>query len=56
MHSVLAFKLGVTKVVIRAVLNVGCKPRIDYKRSSGLHGNLDLDLVLEHCRATVGAM
>jgi hypothetical protein len=30
MHSVLALKLGVTKVVIRAVLTIGCKPRVDW--------------------------
>jgi hypothetical protein len=30
MHSVLVLKLSVTKVVIRAVLTVGCKPRIDW--------------------------
>jgi hypothetical protein len=30
MHSVLTLKLGVTKVVIRAMLTVGCKPRIDW--------------------------
>jgi hypothetical protein len=29
MHSVLALKLGVKKVVIRAVLTVGHKPRVD---------------------------
>jgi hypothetical protein len=29
MHSVLALKLGVTKVVIRVMLTVGCKPRVD---------------------------
>jgi hypothetical protein len=31
MHSILSLKLGVTKVVIRAVLTVGRKPRIDWK-------------------------
>jgi hypothetical protein len=30
MHSVLALKLGVTKVVIRAMLTVGRKPRVDW--------------------------
>jgi hypothetical protein len=30
MHSVLTLKLGVTKVVIRAVLAVGRKPRVDW--------------------------
>jgi hypothetical protein len=30
MHSVLALKLGVTEVVIRAVLIVGRKPRVDW--------------------------
>jgi hypothetical protein len=30
MHSVLALKLSVTKLVIRVVLTVGCKPRIDW--------------------------
>jgi hypothetical protein len=29
MHSDLAFKVGVTKVVIRVVLTVGRRPRID---------------------------
>jgi hypothetical protein len=29
MHLVLALKLGVTKVVIRAVLTVGHMPRVD---------------------------
>jgi hypothetical protein len=29
-HSVLTLKLGVTKVVIRAVLTVGRKPRVDW--------------------------
>jgi hypothetical protein len=29
MHLVLALKLGVTKVVIRVVLTVGHKPRVD---------------------------
>jgi hypothetical protein len=29
MHSVLALKLGVTEVVIRVVLTVGLKPRVD---------------------------
>jgi hypothetical protein len=30
MHSVLAYKLGVTEVVIRVVLTVGRKTRIDW--------------------------
>jgi hypothetical protein len=30
MHSVLALKLGVTKVVIRAVLTAGRMPRVDW--------------------------
>jgi hypothetical protein len=30
MHPILALKLGVTRVVIRAVLTVGHKPRIDW--------------------------
>jgi hypothetical protein len=30
MHSVLAVKLGVTEVVIRAVLTIGCKPRVGW--------------------------
>jgi hypothetical protein len=30
MHSVLNLKLGVTKVVIRTVLTVGRKPRVDW--------------------------
>jgi hypothetical protein len=30
MHLVLALKLSVTKVVIRAVLTVGRKPRVDW--------------------------
>jgi hypothetical protein len=30
MHSVLTLKLGVTKVVIRVVLTVGHKPRVDW--------------------------
>jgi hypothetical protein len=30
MHSVLALKLGVTGVVIRVVLTIGCKPRVDW--------------------------
>jgi hypothetical protein len=30
MHLVLTLKLGVTKVVIRAVLTVGRKPRVDW--------------------------
>jgi hypothetical protein len=30
MHSVLALKLGVTKVLIRVVLTVGFKPRVDW--------------------------
>jgi hypothetical protein len=30
MHSVLALKLGVTKVVIRVMLTVGRKPRVDW--------------------------
>jgi hypothetical protein len=30
MHSVLALKLGVTEVLIRAVFTVGCKPRVDW--------------------------
>jgi hypothetical protein len=30
MHSVLALKLGVTEVVIGAVLTVGHKPRVDW--------------------------
>jgi hypothetical protein len=30
LHSVLAQKLSVTEVVIRAVLTVGCKPRVDW--------------------------
>jgi hypothetical protein len=30
MHSILVLKLGVTEVVIRAVLTVGRKPRVDW--------------------------
>jgi hypothetical protein len=30
MHSVLALKLGVTIVIIRVVLTIGHKPRIDW--------------------------
>jgi hypothetical protein len=30
MHSILALKLGVIEVVIRAVLTVGRKPRVDW--------------------------
>jgi hypothetical protein len=30
MHSVLALKLGVVEVVIRAMLTVGCKPKVDW--------------------------
>jgi hypothetical protein len=30
MHSVLALKLGVTEMVFRAMLTIGCKPRVDW--------------------------
>jgi hypothetical protein len=41
MHSVLALKLGVTEVGIRAVLTIGCKPRVDrtFLRTHSLQNN-----------------